>query len=517
MRRSFFRCVPLAALAGSLCSQLSAQNPSSWVFAGSDGRLNYRTDSKGNKILDYSYAGYQGGGVALPSVTVAQRISPIGGDNTAHIQAAIDTVAGLAPNANGIRGAVLLEPGIYDVAGTLNLNVSGVILEGSGSGSGGTILNMNGSPHLLFSFGGSGSWITTGATVNITDSYVPSGANSFHISDASGFAVGETILINRPATAAWIHFMGMDTLTRNGVPQTWIPAGTIIETDRIITAISGKQITLDVPVADDFDSSLLQGSITQYTFPTRVSQIGIEHLQVVAPALNVDISMPQFTGIAMNAVIDSWMRDVAFQDTQNTVTINNTAKRITLDNVHVSHTVVHTGDRMADFGISGTQILVNQSSSDGSGEWPLLTQAEVTGPIAVLNFNSSQQAGIGGHQRWAVGLLCDGCSLPNAPDNPDGGATGISYSDRGNHGSGQGWAVGWGVAWNVTTPYLVVQQPPGAQNWCIGCIGTEVTATEPGSGNAVPNGVYESLGANVTPRSLVSGTVMRSPGPSGGP
>src|SRR6516162_68627 len=191
MRRCLFRCVPLAALAGSLCFQLSAQNPSSWVFAGSDGRLNYRTDSKGNKILDYSYAGYQGGGVALPSVTVAQRISPIGGDNTAHIQAAIDTVAGLAPNANGIRGAVLLEPGIYDVAGTLNLNVSGVILEGSGSGSGGTILNMNGSPHLLFSFGGSGSWITTGATVNITDSYVPSGANSFHISDASGFAVGE--------------------------------------------------------------------------------------------------------------------------------------------------------------------------------------------------------------------------------------------------------------------------------------------------------------------------------------
>src|SRR5262249_16834797 len=152
----------------------------------------------------------------------------------------------------------LLAPGIYDVSGTLKLSVSGVILQGSGSGSGGTTLNMNGSPHLLFSFGGSGSWTITGSAVNVTDSYVPSGASSFNVNDASSFAVGDTILINRPVTTAWIHFMGMDTLTRNGVPQTWIPAGTIIKTDRTITAISGNQIILDVPVADDFDATLLQ-------------------------------------------------------------------------------------------------------------------------------------------------------------------------------------------------------------------------------------------------------------------
>jgi hypothetical protein len=76
-----------------------------------------------------------------------------------------------------------------------------------------------------------------------------------------------------------------------------------------------------------------------------------------------------------------------------------------------------------------------------------------------MNFTSTQQAGIGPHQRWAVGLLTDNATLPNAPANSNGGATGISYSDRGNHGSGQGWAMGWGVVWNVTTPYFVVQEP----------------------------------------------------------
>jgi hypothetical protein len=89
----------------------------------------------------------------------------------------------------------------------------------------------------------------------------------------------------------------------------------------------------------------------------------------------------------------------------DTVTIGGNVKWVTLDNVHVNHTVVHTGDRMTDFGLSGTQIFINQSSSDGTGEWPLVTQSRVTGPNVVLNFTSTQQAGIGPHQRWAVGCL----------------------------------------------------------------------------------------------------------------
>src|SRR5579872_4458978 len=180
MRKSLFQCMQLAAIASLLCAQLCAQNTSSWVFAGSDGKLHYRTDSNGNKILDYSFAGYKGGGVALPTVPVTETVSAISGDNTAHIQAAINAVAAMGPDANGFRGAVLLEPGTYNVSGTLNLAASGVVLRGSGSGSGGTVLNMTGSPHLLINAGGSGSWATTGATVNMTDAYVPSGATSFH-------------------------------------------------------------------------------------------------------------------------------------------------------------------------------------------------------------------------------------------------------------------------------------------------------------------------------------------------
>jgi hypothetical protein len=480
---------------------------SQWVVLGANDQLQYKTDPQGNRIMDFSSAGYQGGGVALPTAPVVQMVGPGAGDRTAAIQAAIAAVASAPADASGLRGAVLLAPGTYDVSGTLTLGASGVVLRGSGSGLGGTVLNMTGTtPFLMFSMAGSGSYKTTGATVSMTDAYVPSGATSFHVSDASGLKVGDSVLVNRPVTQAWVHYMGMDTLKdATGASQTWISAGSTIRTDRTIAGIQGDQVTLDAPLADSFDSSVLSppgASLDVYTFAGRVSQVGVEHLQVVAPALNVIISSPQFRGVELGAVSDAWVSDVAFQDTQNTVTVDNDARRLTLDNVHVSHTVMHTGDRMADFGLSGTQVLVNKCSSDGNGEWPLVTQGEVSGPIVALHFTSSQAAGVGPHQRWAVGLLTDSAQLPNAPDNYNGGATGISYSDRGNHGSGQGWAMGWGVAWNVTTPFFVVQQPPGAQNFCIGCVGKQVTAPEAGSGKAVPDGVYDSPGVPVTPNSL---------------
>ena len=61
-------------------------------------------------------------------------ISPIQGDNTAHIQAAIDQAASLPMDSLGIRGAVLLSPGRYEIHGILNLKYDGVILRGVGDG-----------------------------------------------------------------------------------------------------------------------------------------------------------------------------------------------------------------------------------------------------------------------------------------------------------------------------------------------------------------------------------------------
>src|SRR6202044_900603 len=118
---------------------------------------------------------------------------------------------------------------------------SGVVLRGYGPGQSGTIIRLTGSPHLFLSIEGE-SPDESEKQISITDGYVPSGAMSFSVADASGLSAGDTIFIHRPATPAWVQFMGMNDLTRNGRNEHWVSGGTV--TRRAIQAISGNTITL---------------------------------------------------------------------------------------------------------------------------------------------------------------------------------------------------------------------------------------------------------------------------------
>src|SRR5215216_2968287 len=68
---------------------------SQWVQTGVTGRLINVPDAQGDRILDFSDVGYKGRGTELiPSnVPNVQIVSPVAGDDTAIIQAAINAVA----------------------------------------------------------------------------------------------------------------------------------------------------------------------------------------------------------------------------------------------------------------------------------------------------------------------------------------------------------------------------------------------------------------------------------------
>jgi hypothetical protein len=97
------------ALALSAMGAVSASASTIWqsrlVRYDRWGRLAYEQDAEGNRIPDFSHAGYRNGERPIPHVPVVKTIRPIEGDNTAHIQAALDEVAAL-PRAR--RGALLL-------------------------------------------------------------------------------------------------------------------------------------------------------------------------------------------------------------------------------------------------------------------------------------------------------------------------------------------------------------------------------------------------------------------------
>ena len=487
---------------------------SSWAYYDDSGHLAYGTLPTGDRLLDFSFAGYAGGGVAIPFAPMQHYVQPSGGDDdTPAIQAAIDEVSRLDPDPNGIRGAVQLAPGTFSLLGSLAIRTSGVVLRGSGSDSDGTILIVSGDPRALISIQGTGSWAPVGGRATIVDDYVPAGANSFTVDDSTGLQMGTTVLVDRPVTDAWVHFMGMDHLMRGGQPQTWIHAGTPIHSDRVITAIDGNQVTIDAPISDSIDSQYLSppgATVVRYTFDGRLAQVGLESMSFIAPPVPTPISQPIFSLLQIRALLNGWIRDVVAQDFINGLSIDGTSKWITLEDMAFTHTVPAdtSAGSPADYGIDGQQILIHRSSSQGDHWFSVVTQATEPGPNVVLNFSASgNPINLAPHQRWATGLLLDNVSSPQG---------GFAFQDRGNSGSGQGWSIGWGVVWNSVANTLLIQRPPGSTNWSIGSSGRLTTTYEPGdpTRTPLPMGTIDSHETRVAPGSLYLEQLCERLGPS---
>src|SRR4051812_23560986 len=95
----------------------SAEPASNWVSYDYTGKLQYKTDATGAKLLDYSSAGYQGGTQNIPLVPVVLTLSPRGAglDDTQNIQSAIAQVAAMS-TVNGFKGTILFNPGQFNVS-----------------------------------------------------------------------------------------------------------------------------------------------------------------------------------------------------------------------------------------------------------------------------------------------------------------------------------------------------------------------------------------------------------------
>jgi hypothetical protein len=503
-----FRDVFLAlAVAGAGSHSIAADHANSeWVHPGPNGKLVYKRTPTGDQIMDFSTAGYMGGGVALPMVPVKRTVQPSGNsDDTATIQAAIDEVAAL-PLVGNFRGAVLLSPGVFTCSNTIVISASGVVLRGSGSGPKGKVstIKMVGRRHVAIATRNPGRTLDRfsrdqpefkGVQTSIADTYVPSGTKTFSVVDAKGFSPGDVIEIRRPVTAAWVKFMGMDDLTRDGRPQTWIHAGNTIDIERKIAAISGNRITLDVPLSDSFDSKYLNPPgtvVVKIKPPSRVTQVGIENLHIQSPPQAVNHTQELYTAIRLNGE-DCWLRNIVIDETMNSVGVS--GRRITVEGVIVNRKALHQGSsKPAEFAPNGDQILLDRCSVNADNVWFVATGAEHSGPIVALHCTFTGNGHIEGHQRWTTGILLDNCELPGG---------GIDLKNRGSMGSGHGWGSGWSVAWNCVARSFVVQQPPGACNWAIGCEGARVQLARPfASQPELPSGIFDSHEHPVTPQSL---------------
>ena len=477
----------ILAIAALLLDPLAicyADNPNSnmldrqWVALDSAGKLEYKTTARGDRIMDFSHAGYMGGGVAIPTVPVKKEVAPSGGDDTTAIQAAIGQVSAM-PMVQGFRGAVLLKPGTFHCAKMIAIEKDGVVLRGYGSGKDGTVIEMTGGPHTAVVINGpnGGMRLKNAPTgTPVTDAYVPAGALSFSVKSTAELKAGDHINISFKRTGTWIKFMGMDDLVRKrkgkeDSPRTWMKEDREAGWSRTICNISGNRITLDVPITDCINAEFLENEpamVIKTPASTGRIQCGIESLQVDSAPHVGNLRAGKNVAISFDgACEDCWVRDIVMHETINDIHCNGGTKRITITKCRAQHssTVESGAGAASDIALRGSQLLVDRCSSKHDAGGFFITEMDPAAQLnVVLNCNYDGQGSIQPHMKWSTGLLIDSCKFLN------GGR--IDIINRNAMGSGHGWAIGWGVAWNCQIGTFQFQQPPGSFNIAIGCTGS---------------------------------------------
>ncbi len=469
-----------------------------WVTPGPSGRLLSSADTLGNRVLDFSSAGYQSGLLPLPlsnSVPVRTNLSPVAGDNCARIQNAINYVQSLPLGTNGFRGAVLLSAGEYALSNSITITASGVVLRGVGSGTNGTVLRATApNQYTLVKISGSSSATdVSGTTHTITNRYVPVGARSFQVDSTSGLAVGDYVLVRRVATAAWIHDLGMDLLV-----GAWSASTYNIDLDRVITRLEGNRIFIDTPVTCAIDAGYANGTIRKVTRSGRITNSGIEHLRGVSDynASVTDDENHAVIFVNCNGLENGWVRNVVSEHFVSTcVLLSGGCKFVTVTDCQCLDPISQiTGGRRYAFNLDGSAVsclIANCYTRQDRHQF--VTGARLNGPnVFVDGLSDTAYSDAGPHHRWATGNLWDNITV--------NGNT-LDIQNRGNLGTGHGWSGANCVAYNCDADGgYVVQNPPGAHNWLIGSLGK----INNGTVYVGPHdpGTYDSPGTNVFPNSL---------------
>jgi hypothetical protein len=505
--RSVSRPMQLAAAAIVIFASLSSSFGwnSALVRVDSVGRLSYvAANTNGDRIADFSNAGYRGGGIATPTVPVVKTLDPVtSSDDTARIQAALDAVGALPLQADGYRGALRLNAGVYFVTGTLRITKSGVVLAGVGNGDDATtntILRRTGTSQAPIIQAGNTDDQFKNELPNtrsqITTAKVQVGSRSFDVDHPEYYKVGDVVIVWQPSTQAWIN-----AVDRGGVTDTnyWKPGDIEIRYHRYVTAISGNTLTVDAPVFNHLDRSLSQSYVYKYNGSHVLTRLGIEKLEVDIVTNGELTEDHAEDAIKFVGAEESWIRDSTMKHFWHAGVQFEGSTRCSAERCRAlePHGPI-TGGYRYNFSTYHAQLILFQDCFASYARHAFVCNGtSLDSGIVFLNgtidhaYTSSE-----GHRRWSTGLLYDNIVSTNRQSTDV-----LGLYNRGTYGTGHGWASAHSVAWNCNADggRIWIQQPPTAQNYGIGCSGN-VTGSGPFAG---PTGYIESTGqTGLVPKSL---------------
>ncbi len=471
---------------------------STWVRPGENGKLEYLPDTEGNRLPDFSHAGYGGGGIQLPEVPVRETVEAGEDDDGDRIQAAIDRVSESDVRDDGFRGTVLLKAGTYEIEDVLHLHTGGVVLRGEGDGEDGTVLVATGRETIERGIGT--PFIRMGPDSGaprelpdtrrpILDAFVPVGERTFRVEDAGSFETGDRVMVFRPGTEEWLDAIGMSE-----IPEApWRPGDRDLHFDRTVVEIDGDHVTVDAPITNAIDERFGGGSLYKYEFPERISRVGVENLRGVSDFRGAPEDQNEdhrWVMIAINRVEDAWVRDItSYHFAFGLARTSRHSKSVTIQDSRCLEPVSEIrGNRRYPYYLMGQLILFQRLYSE-EARHDVASGSSVPGPSVFLDCVGYRSIGDSGpHHRWANGTLYDNIRVPEGS---------LRAQNRTNPWNGHGWAGANIVFWNSVAHHFVVQNPPTANNWVIG--GQGIIASSWAEGERA---VFDSHNRPVDPTSL---------------
>ncbi len=466
------------------------------ISMDADGKLIYRPYSeKGDRVLDWSHCGYKKSEVPIPEVPVVETLHPlsentrqagnmcypVSPDNREQIQAALDRVAAMQPGAHGSRGAVLLKKGTYYINGSLKVG-SGVVLRGEGDGENGTVLVFTTSGEevaIVVEGDGPIREIDTSKNVRIAQDYLPSGSIELTVEDASPFREGDVVCIKKTVNNQWVEDLGMGERLRHirageeGSKKTpWNPRSYQFEHIRQIKAVTGNMITLDMVLPQSFEKQHGGGEVYKVNVDQLGSQSGVEFLRVVSNYDTTVIDKGKRTdfynlryGIVLRHISDSWVRNCTMMHfVKSAVAIEDHTRHVTVRECKSLKPVgAFAGGRRYPFSIGGGTGHLFYKCYTEDARHDFVGSSRTMGPFAFVKCTAVRGGTSEPHHRWGTGYLFDCITT-------DGN---IGAFNRGDSGSGHGWAAANTMVWNANAQSVTVFDPEttGENNFAIGFTG----------------------------------------------
>jgi hypothetical protein len=447
------------------------------------------------------------GNKPIPVVPVVKTISAIEGDNTAHLQAAINEVGALPLISDGFRGTLLLKKGLYDVKGPIYINFEGVVLRGEGNGAdpvANTVIydsyrdpDGKGAWRSVLMVGNktNDNWDTNKSDQeNILDDVVPVGAKTIRIKQNNNYHVGDLICIYHPCTNAWLASINYGEVGDNPtVYKDWTTSSAPIYYHRTVTKVThnGNEtlVEFNAPVFYSLKKSLSQSVVYKFK-RTALQNIGLENLRVDCAAKSIPDENHSWNCIGFKNADNCWARDVAALHFGQAGFFTERATGITFERCYALDPIGEvTGERMYNFNqASRSQLILYKECYGRGGRHNFISNgtSTVSGCVVYKCKSEGSRTSSEGHRIWSQGMLFDSYEDFNPISNSSMLVT-LGFYNRWNMGSGHGWAMVHGVMWNCnmvtdhstaaakanspnnTRTGIYCEKPPTAQNYAIGC------------------------------------------------